>query len=137
MSDRREELIRDGIAAFGRGDFEFLEMFHDDVEVYLPPEVPNSADFRGKQHYVPWLNNWLEAWEDFEIEITRIELVGEHHVVSDIHQTGRGKGSGIEVELDVFYLWEIRGEKLAAQHIYWDRDQAIEVARQRERERPD
>jgi ketosteroid isomerase-like protein len=130
-----EALIREGIEAFDRGDINaLLELFHDDLEVYVQSDLPNAGRFHGKDEYVRWLGTWLEAWDEFTVRVTRMELVGERHVVCDVRQIGRGKGSGIPVEMDIVYLWEIRDGKLASQHLYSSAEQAREVAEQGERE---
>ena len=59
--------------------------------------------------------------------------MGTAHVVAVIHQSGRGKGSGVAVEMDVAYLWEVREEELVAMQLYATREEALEVAEQRER----
>ena len=53
-----------------------------------------------------------------------MEPVGERHVVANIHQSARGKGSGVAVEMDIAYLWEIREGRLAAMHLYATREEA-------------
>jgi ketosteroid isomerase-like protein len=130
---RNLELATAGYEAFQRSDLEtVLALTDPEVEIYLPPTLPNSGTFRGHEGYVTWIGQWLEAWEDFRIEVLEMEPVGERHVVTTIHQSAMGRGSGIPVEMDVAYMSDIREEKVVALQMYLSRDEAIRVARERE-----
>jgi ketosteroid isomerase-like protein len=129
------EAIRAGVEAFRRGELdEVLAMFDEDVEIYMPTELPNSGTYRGHDGYRKWVAQWLEAWEGFDLEIEQIEPVGQTHVVARTHQTGRGKGSGIPVEMWIAYMWDVRDGKAIAMHLYATVGEAVEVAERRERE---
>jgi ketosteroid isomerase-like protein len=129
------EAIRAGVEAFRRGDFEaVLTLLDEDVEVYMPTELPNSGTYRGHDGYRQWVAQWLEAWEGFDLEIEQIEPVGQTHVVSRTHQTARGKGSGIPVEMWIAYMWDVRDGRAIAMHLYATWEEAVEVAKRRERE---
>jgi ketosteroid isomerase-like protein len=130
---RNLELARAGYEAFQRSDLEgVLALTDPEVEIYLPPTLPNSGTFRGHQGYMTWIGQWLEAWEDFKIEVLAMEPVGERHVVTTIHQTAVGRGSGIPVEMDIAYMSDIRDRKVVALQMYQTREEAIRIARERE-----
>jgi ketosteroid isomerase-like protein len=135
MSSRETlDTARAGVEAFQRGDIgAVLALIHIDGHIYLPPDLPNSGTYEGRQGFLTWLEHWLEAWEEFEIELGPIEPVGERHVVATMHQSARGKGSGIPVEMDIAYMWEVRDERIFAMHLYATTEQALRVAEERER----
>lgn len=127
------EVARAGYDAFQRSDVQtVLELTDPEVEIYLPPTLPNSGTFKGHEGYLTWLGQWLEAWVDFKIEVRDMEAVGERHVVTTIHQSGTGRESGIAVEMDVAYMLDIRDRKVAALQMYLTREDAAAVARRRE-----
>jgi ketosteroid isomerase-like protein len=71
MSEQNRNLAvaREGLEAFRRGDIEtFLNLLDPDVEVFSPPELPNPAQFTGRDGYLPWASQWLDAWEPFELD---------------------------------------------------------------------
>jgi ketosteroid isomerase-like protein len=68
------------------------------------------------------------------VEIAAVDPVGERHVVASMRQSGLGKGSGIPVEMEIAYMWEVREGRLAALHLYASREEAVQVAQRRERE---
>jgi ketosteroid isomerase-like protein len=127
------EVARAGYEAFQRSDLEgVLALTDPDVEIYLPTTLPNSGTFRGHEGYITWIGQWLDAWEDFRIEVLAMEPVGERHVVTTIHQSAVGRGSGIPVEMDIAYMSDIREGKVAALQMYQSREEAIRIARERE-----
>jgi ketosteroid isomerase-like protein len=53
---------------------------------------------------------------------------GGDYVVATIHNTGRGSGSGIEVEARTGVLVEIRDAKLVRLEVFETRSEALEAA---------
>ena len=108
-----------------------LATLSEDVEVFASPELVNGGEFHGHEGFLTWIQDWDEAWEDIRAEITETIPVGEHHVVAAAHQTGRGR-SGIEVSMDVAFLFEVRNGSCVYLALLPDVEQAIEHARERE-----
>jgi hypothetical protein len=55
------------------------------------------------------ITTWVEAWEEISTEVTENTPVGERHVVTTVHQTGRGRG-GIEVSMDIAFLFDVNDD---------------------------
>jgi ketosteroid isomerase-like protein len=130
------ETVREGIAAYVHAPDgpELLAFLADDVEIFLPAELgPNSGTFRGHDEYLEWVATWLDAWDDFTIEIADTEPVGERHVITTVRQTATGHGSGVPLEMTMFYMFEVRERQAAALHLYLSREDALSVAALRER----
>ncbi|MFN2612985.1 MAG: nuclear transport factor 2 family protein [Solirubrobacterales bacterium] len=127
------ELTRRAFEAFDPEDAApILALADQAVEVYMPSDLPNSGTFRGHGGYLEWLGSWLEAWDDFSVEVRGMEPVGERHVVTSAVQTATGKGSGVPVRMEMAYLTEIRDAKVIALHLYLTAEQAALVAEERE-----
>ena len=71
------------------------------------------------------LSGWLEAWDEFTIELEEVEGIGDRHVVCAARQSARGKGSGVEVEMRLGYMFEFRGDRVIRLHILDDREVAL------------
>jgi ketosteroid isomerase-like protein len=139
MSSPEENLaaVWAALEVFQSGDVErFLEFLDPDIEVFSTPELANPTQARGRDAWLRWTGDWLEAWETFEIDAESIEPVGEHHVILDMRQHGKGKGSGVEVELRVFYMFELHDGVATRYHLYPDRKQAEAAALAGERRSP-
>jgi ketosteroid isomerase-like protein len=128
------ELVRGLVEAFQRGDLEgVVASARDDFEIFLPRNLPNSGLYVGRDGFFTWLGEWLDAWDDFTVELTEVTPAGERHVVATMRQSGIGKGSGIPVEMEIAYMWEVRDGRLAAMHLYESPEEAVRVAERRER----
>ncbi len=129
MAEDNIEFARRAVEAFNRGDGEVvLEMLSPDVEIFASRSLANAGRFRGREGYLEWVGQWLEAWETFRIEVNDdFTAVGDDVIVS-AQQFGRGKGSGVEVQMPIAYLFTIRDGKAVRFHLYPSRAEALEVA---------
>ena len=109
-----------------------LAALTEDVEVFASPELVNAGEYRGHDGFQTWIIRWLEAWEQISTEVTESEVVGERHVVTSIHQEGRGRG-GIEVSMEIAFLFDV-GDDGRCTYLAMVRtpDQARELAESRE-----
>jgi ketosteroid isomerase-like protein len=124
--------VRRGIDAFNRGDLDgVLAILQDDVEIYSSPALANPGTYRGHDGYRQWAGQWLEAWEGLRMDIERIEPVGERRVVVNVCQRAQGRGSGVEVDMDIFFMFDLGEEKTRALHLYATWDEAMAEAERR------
>jgi ketosteroid isomerase-like protein len=124
--EQNVELIRAGFAAFEAGDVDtVLEFLDEDVEVHTAPGLINAGTHRGRDGYIAWLTEWLEAWEDFQAEPVEFEPIGERHVLVLVNQTGRGVGSGVPVEMAFHWAIELADARLTRMHLYAERERAL------------
>jgi ketosteroid isomerase-like protein len=125
--------VRTGMQAFNRGDVEaVLQFLDEEIEIFSSPELANPGTYHGHEGYQQWLSNWLEVWDGFEVDVEHVEAVGGRHVVAAIHQHARGKGSGVEVDMRIAYMFEVDESRTMALHLYPSWDEAMAVARERE-----
>jgi ketosteroid isomerase-like protein len=129
MSEENVAIGRAALEAFNDGDFErLLRLAHEDIRIYSPPEMPNPGEFVGREGYLLWIGRWMEAWDTFTVEIVESETIDDRFVVARVVQRGKGRGSGIETEMQVWYFWELRDGRMAEFHIYRERDEAVAAA---------
>jgi ketosteroid isomerase-like protein len=130
---RRAELAREAVDAYLAGDLDrVLGMMSPDVLVVSGPGLPESGRFRGPEEFRAWTGRWIEAWEEFDMEMESIEPVGKRHMVAGIRQRGRGRGSGVEVEMTTGHVYEFEDETLVYFGLHTSLDQAVEDATARE-----
>ena len=129
MPEENIEFALRAVDAFNRGDGDaVLEMLDPDVEIFASRSLANSGDFRGHEGYEEWVTQWLEAWETFRVEIDDDWVVSGDDLVVSAQQFGRGKGSGVEVQMPITYLFTVRVGKATRFHLYADRALALEAA---------
>jgi ketosteroid isomerase-like protein len=108
----RERMARRGMEAFNAGDVSgMLAALSKDVDVYASPEMANAGEYHGHDGFVSWLTAWTEAWEEISAEVTDTIPVGDRHIVTAIHQQGRGR-AGIELSMKLAFLFEIGDDGL-------------------------
>jgi hypothetical protein len=103
MSQENVEIVRAQIDAYNRGDFEAVaRTFHPDIEI-----VGGLAPVRG----VAAAREWLEpdAFEDQRIEPLDFRVNGNKVLVRQ-RFTGRGAGSGMELDLTVFVVFTVEDD---------------------------
>jgi len=128
IRQRNIELTRRGFDAYNSGDYESVSaLLRPDVELGADHELLNSGTFTGHEGFMQWSAEWLEAWEEFRVDANAVETIGDHFVLVDSHQVARGVGSGIDVEMDVFWAFETEGGKLRRMHLYASRARALEA----------
>jgi ketosteroid isomerase-like protein len=113
-SEQRLALAQAGMDAFNDGDVPgMLAALAPHVEVYASPEMVNAGRYSGHDGFVTWITAWTDAWEEISAEVTANTPVGERHVVTAIHQEGRGRG-GIEVSMDLAFLFDVNDDGLCS-----------------------
>ena len=119
--------------AYSEGDLErVLATLDPEVVVHVPVELANSGTYRGREEFVRWIGAWLEAWESFDMEVVDTIPVGDHHVVSHMSQTGVGRGSGIEVNQELGWVFEFRDGLAVYIGLRGGVESALVTARERE-----
>jgi ketosteroid isomerase-like protein len=73
----------------------------------------------------------LEAWEERRLEAEEFIDAGDEVVVL-VHEYRRGRGSGVELEIDTAVVVAVNGGRVVRMQGYMDRDAALKAAGLRE-----
>jgi ketosteroid isomerase-like protein len=94
------DLLRAGYDAWNRGDLDgWLELLDPDIVIRTSGAFPDFApEYRGLERARKFWRQMLEPWEDFRIEVERIEEEDDI-VAAGIRFVARGRDSGVDVEL--------------------------------------
>jgi ketosteroid isomerase-like protein len=127
MSEENVEIVRGLFAALDDQDWEAALGFFD-------PEVewsPTEGTFHGPEGVVSSLAEWLEPWEEHHIEAEEFMEAGDQ-VVAVIHLTGRGAGSGMEIDHRFFQVYAVGNGLIIRMVEFVRRAEALEAAGLRE-----
>ena len=118
-------VIEAGYRAFsdGGGFGDFQALMDPDMEWVEGGISPSAGTHRGRDSFVEWARSWTESFEDFRIQPVQVFVEGDH-VVLVLHQSGRGRGSGVPFEIELVHAWRIRG--LSA--VGWESYRTLELA---------
>jgi ketosteroid isomerase-like protein len=129
MSQENVELVRDAYAATNERDFERMRsLYAEDVELVVHAPGIRAGTFRGLDAAGGWLGEWLGTFErDAYFEEVELTELPDGAVLSVARFHGRGKGSGIEADGTVVWVYRLREGKIARVDGYASRDEALEA----------
>lgn len=130
MSAENVELVQTGFAAYIRGDTDaLLKLVADDLVITQPAELPGASRRQyGHAGVLEAFAIWPEQWDDFRIDPPRVIADPGDQVVVTARTFGRGKQSGIEVEMEFAFVFTLRDQKIVEWQIFVSQDQALEAA---------
>jgi ketosteroid isomerase-like protein len=99
-----------------------LGLFDADVEW-----SPTEGTFRGPEGVVTAMAEWIEPWEEHTVEAEEI-VEASDLVLAVVHLTGRGAGSGVEIDQRFFQLYDVREGRIVSMVEFVTRDQALAAA---------
>jgi ketosteroid isomerase-like protein len=130
MSPEDLETVRRAYDAFARGDLETLRTFlAPDIEWRTTPDVPFMGNYAGIEAFLRGMGEWTSAFEDVTTEIEEMIDAGENVIVRH-RMRGRGRDSGVEVDLAIYQVVAVRDGKLTRMHDYSTREEALAAAAQ-------
>jgi hypothetical protein len=134
MTAREEaEFLRAAYDAFNRGVqsgdlLSSIERFLDpEVEWRLAADQPDADQiYRGHEGVKRLFDRWLEAWDEWALEPEEFIDAGDAWVVPDrIH--GRGRTSGVTVDVPYAHVFKLRGGKIVKVQDYSTKEQALQA----------
>jgi len=113
MSQENVDLARSGYEAFNRGDIEWV-VKHASPDVEFKLRGARALDlppvYRGRDGLRQLFNEWfVGAWEGtLRQDVERIYDLDDHRVLGLVTFRGRGRESGIDVELRYAHIFTVR-----------------------------
>jgi ketosteroid isomerase-like protein len=129
MSQENVAVVLRCIQAFEHDEEAWLATVDPSIEWY-PIEEGHSLS-RGHEAAVRVRRSWLENWEGHQLDLEEMKDGGDG-VVACLHLTGRGKISGVKVDLRVYMHYKLSDGKIVYVYEYEDRREALEAAGLRE-----
>ena len=137
MSEENVEIVRkslDAFNAFLRGELpsEALEQFADPKIEFIwhgdrtMPDQPQHL--AGSPAILGFWEQLRSAWADLAMELLECIDAPEDRVLIFLRQTGRGRESGVPVEVHAFQLVTIRDGRIRRMELFRHRSDALEAA---------
>jgi hypothetical protein len=113
-----------------------LAVFGDDEDAWLATLDPGFIWYPLEEGHIPShghegarqiRNRWLESWEDLDLVVEESAGEGEG-AITVIRLTGRGKRSGVVVDLRLYMQWKVVNGKLTYLYEHAERTPAFEAA---------
>ena len=129
MSQENVEVVRRAIAAFIEGDYErLIELSDPQVEYDVSRTSPESRVVRGPEEVLAVLEEWVDTWDEHQVELVELIDAGDERVVAVIQERGKLKGSDAWVEHPRGVVYTVRDQRVVRYEEHEDRAQALEAA---------
>jgi ketosteroid isomerase-like protein len=135
MSQENVEIVRRCVELFdgrnmaqGIEALDGLDLLDPDVELDLSRNVFNPDIYRGHAGIQRWRSIVEEVWDNFHGVAEELIDAGDKVVVA-VKMGGKGKESGVEVEMRIYSVWTVTDSKVVrVVGGYRDRSEAVEAA---------
>jgi ketosteroid isomerase-like protein len=132
MSQENVEIVRSAFQAFQRGDMEgVLQVCDEEVKVTQDAELVELLGISRQQVGHAGVREafavWPEQWDDFSLEVLTTRDLGVYVIAATVNR-GRGKDSGVRVEMPFTFLFSVRSGKIMEWRIFMREEKALEAA---------
>jgi ketosteroid isomerase-like protein len=118
------DLVRSIYAEWERGEFSARPRWADPEMEFEVPDGPEPSTRTG-QASTPGVEAFLNLWAELRFEAEEYRELDDGSVLVLSRMTGRGMGSGIEVDQRRASLFRVGDGKVTRLALYWDRDRAL------------
>jgi ketosteroid isomerase-like protein len=125
MSSQNAEIVRRAHAALNSGDVDALVALCDaKFRLDMSDRVFNPAVYEGHDGIRRFYAEVRDVWASYVWEPEELIEAG-HEVVALLRSTGKGRGSGAEVEHQTAMVWSVREGRAVALRFFRDRSDAL------------
>lgn len=128
MSQANVEIVRNALAAFTGGDSDHGMLFIDpEVVIDATRNVFNPGTHIGIDGFLRWRADTEDIWEDMRLDPLEFLDAGDRVVVIG-QLTGKGRGSGVEVNRRTAFVATVREGRIVRMEIgYTNPTEALEA----------
>jgi ketosteroid isomerase-like protein len=128
MSQENVEIVRSIVEAWNRGDYSVvLESTDPGIEVEAALGGTFDGTYQGSAQARMFLEDFWRFFAQSHADVAEYIPVGDS-VVFEAHLRGRGKGSGIEVEMRNWQVCSVRDGRVVAYRMFTTKREALEAA---------
>jgi ketosteroid isomerase-like protein len=121
------EMVQSALAAYFRTDEPTLRaLTTSDITVTTRPDQPDVRDYHGFDGLIDVLGEWINMWDDFVFEVSRIWDV-QNYVFIAARQRGRGKGSGAPIDDAMTFVFTVLEDEIARLQMFGAEREALEA----------
>jgi ketosteroid isomerase-like protein len=128
MSEETVAIVRQGLEAFSRNDFEgFFAISSTELKLYPRREEPGVRTcYEGWDELLEYLVNWYSGWKDYTAEPERF-IDGGEYVVVDVREVGVAEHGGMRVEENFAHAFKLLDGKVVEWRMFGPLSEALEA----------
>jgi ketosteroid isomerase-like protein len=128
MSSLAVEIVQRAHEALNRGDMDALVGLCDaGFRLDMSDRVFNPAVYEGHEGIRRFYSEVRDVWASYVWQPEEI-IEARENVVALLRSTGKGRGSGVEVQRETAMVWSVRDGRAVAVRFFRDRDKAFQAA---------
>jgi ketosteroid isomerase-like protein len=128
MSRENVEVVQRAHAALNSGDVDALvTLCNPAFRLDMSDRVLNPMVYEGHGGIRRFYDEVRDVWASYTWEPEELVESGEK-VVALLRSSGRGRGSGIEMERETAMVWTIRNKRAVSLRFFRNRAEALEAA---------
>ena len=129
MSEENVAIVREGFERFAATGQIAPDLATDDFvwDMSNFHGWPEQQVYEGPDGAEAFLGTWLEAWDDWKLEVESLHDGGDK-VVAFVRQHGTSKAAGMPVEMSFAQVFTLRDGKQSRMEMYSDRKEALASA---------
>ena len=104
-----------------------MSFFAADVIYDISRYSAGGGVFHGLEEVRAGFREWVDSWENYRYEVLDVIDAGEDKVVVTSRQTGKGRGSGVEIEVTNAVVNTLRNGKVIRMDVYPTPAEALEA----------
>ena len=85
---------------------------------------PEKQTYAGADGVREFIADWTDAWDEWRLELVELKDAGDE-VVAIMHQSGRSKTTGLEVDMDFAQVWSFEAGLQTRMRMYADPQEAL------------
>jgi ketosteroid isomerase-like protein len=127
MAEAEIEIVRDLYTATNERDWDRANShWAPGAELVIQESSGlRSGTFRGKDEVVRWFGDWFSSFDrDIHFEFTEIRELADGSIYTAATHTARGRTSGVELEMTVFWFYELDDGRVTRAVHFLDRTEA-------------
>jgi uncharacterized protein len=125
MREEDLEALRHGYEALNRGAVESVhELLDPDIEWQPGQDDPQGGTFTGRAEFETFISSWSESFDEFRLQPEEMSVAGDSVIVV-VRQSGRGRSSGVALDIRTVHMWTIRDGVAVAWSAHRSRAEAL------------
>ena len=124
MPSTKVEIAVGALAALGQDAESYASFFTADAEIVPIRSALEQSSYRGHEGARQMFADSQETWESLTGEVDAVQEAG-NRLLMDARLRGRGRSSGAEVEMALWFIVEFRDDKISSMRTYFTRADAV------------
>ena len=129
MSEENAEVTRRAWDAWKRGDLDGVLALSTEDLIFGTTHIRDwpEREYKGHNGLRRFMTEWLEVWDGFEVGVDELIPAPDGRVVSLFWQRGKGRQSGLSMDVEWAMVTATRGDRLVRIEVYDDRAEALKA----------